>query len=35
MVAGVDLDIARGVIIVIVLALIAVGSFMALRNKKS
>jgi hypothetical protein len=35
MVAGVDLDIARGVIIVIVLALIAVGSFMALPNKKS
>jgi hypothetical protein len=35
MVAGVDLDITRGVIIVIVLALIAVGSFMALRNRKS
>lgn len=35
MVAGVDLDIVRGIIIVIVLAVIAVGSFMALRNQKS
>jgi len=34
MVGGVDLDIVRGIIIVIVLALIAAGSFMVLRNKK-
>ena len=33
MVAGVDLDIVRGIIIVIVLALIAAGSFMVLRKK--
>jgi hypothetical protein len=34
MVAGVDLDIVRGIVIVIVLAVIAVGSFMVLRNNK-
>lgn len=33
-VAGVDLDIVRGIIIVIVLAVIAAGSFMVLRNRK-
>jgi hypothetical protein len=33
MVGGVDLDIVRGIIIVIVLALIAAGSFMVLRKK--
>jgi hypothetical protein len=32
--AGVDLDSVRGIVIVIVLAVIAVGSFMVLRNNK-
>ena len=35
MVGGVDLDLIRGVIVVVVLAVIAVGSYMALRNKNS
>lgn len=35
MVAGVDLDLVRGTIIVIILAVIAVGAFMALRNNQS
>jgi hypothetical protein len=35
MVAGVDLDLIRGIIIVVILAVIAVGAFMALRNSRS